>query len=240
MTLSWLSHAQKDSFPPLEQALADGLLAAGGDLSSQRLITAYSKGIFPWFNENDPILWWSPNPRMVLFPDKIKISKSLSKTIRQSSLSITIDKAFTEVMSSCAQRRRKQEIESENHTWIHPSMIEAYTELHQQGIAHSVECWNGDQLVGGLYGLALGKVFFGESMFSRERDSSKIALLALCQQLKHYDFALIDCQVYSDHLARLGAEEIERPQFKQFLDSNCLIEVNHSCWQLNIEARSLL
>lgn len=240
MSLSWLSHVQTNNFPPLEHALPDGLLAAGGDLSSQRLITAYSQGIFPWFNKDDPILWWSPNPRMVLLPEKVKISKSLAKTIKHSALTITIDTAFAEVMACCAQRRRNQEQNDDNHTWIHPSMIQAYTELHQQGIAHSVECWHDGQLVGGLYGLALGQIFFGESMFSRERDASKIALVALCKQLLRYGFPIIDCQVYSDHLARLGAEEIDRQQFRQLLESYCPVDVSEQCWQLNITASSLL
>lgn len=239
MSLSWLSQSHTDSFPPLEQALDDGLIAAGGDLSSQRLISAYQQGIFPWFNEGDPILWWSPDPRMVLFPDKVKISKSLSKTLKRSTLAITIDTAFIDVMQACAQKRSNQ-TDDDNHTWIHPDMIEAYNKLHQQGIAHSIECWDGDQLVGGLYGLALGKIFFGESMFSRQRDSSKIALVALCQQLERYGFPLIDCQVYSDHLSRLGAEEIDRQTFSDYLESYCQQDINNDCWQLDCKASALL
>jgi leucyl/phenylalanyl-tRNA--protein transferase len=240
MTISWLSHVQIDDFPPLEQAYDNGLLAAGGDLSSKRLIAAYQRGIFPWFNEGDPILWWSPDPRMVLFPHEIKVSKSLKKTIKHSSLIITIDTAFTEVIKACANKRSYQTESEGEHTWIHPDMIAAYSELHQQGLAHSIECWQDDQLVGGLYGVAMGKIFYGESMFSRQRDSSKIALLALCQRLHQYDFPIIDCQVHSEHLASLGAEEIDRQTFCQYLDKYSQQNVPQDCWQLNCNASALL
>lgn len=240
MALAWLSHNQADNFPPLEHALKDGLIAAGGDLSSQRLIAAYKRGIFPWFNKGEPILWWSPDPRMMLLPGKMKVSKSLAKTIKRSSLTITMDQAFIEVMRACAQKRINQTVDADNPSWIHPEMIEAYSALHEQGMAHSIECWDNDQLVGGLYGVALGKIFFGESMFSRQRDSSKIALFALCQQLQRYGFPLIDCQVHSDHLARLGAQEIDRKTFSQYLEQYSQQDVANDCWLFNSKASALL
>jgi len=220
MSITWLAPSPSTTFPPVESALEDGLLAAGGDLSPTRITSAYQQGIFPWFNEGDPILWWSPDPRMVLFTDKIKISRSLQKTIRNTSVEIRFNTAFAKVMQACAQPRS----EENNATWIHPEMIEAYNKLHQQGIAHSVECWQDNQLVGGLYGMAIGKIFFGESMFSTASDSSKIALVALCRQLSHWDFPLIDCQVYSEHLVSLGAEEIPRDSFNRYLKKLCPTE----------------
>ena len=221
MALTWLDEASDSPFPPLNQALDDGLLAVGGDLSTQRLLNAYRNGIFPWFNEHDPILWWAPDPRMVLFTDQIKISKSLKKTLNNTDLSITMDHAFSEVMSACSAPRKNANGDTESGTWIHPEMIEAYTELHKQGIAHSIECWQNGKLVGGLYGIAIGHVFFGESMFSAVRDSSKIALVTLCRQLERWGFPLIDCQIYSEHLASMGAIEIERKQFTCYLDKFC-------------------
>ncbi len=217
MAITWLPNKHKTYFPPLEHALSDGLLAAGGDLSVERLLAAYEQGIFPWFNKNNPILWWSPDPRMVLQTNKIAISKSLRKTIRKNTFSVTFDKAFSEVMTSCSLPRPNQDLPAENCSWIHPEMIKAYNTLHELGYAHSVECWQEDQLVGGLYGVAIGKVFFGESMFSRATDSSKVALAALCQQLSRWGIPLIDCQVHSDHLARLGAKEIPRSEFVEHL-----------------------
>ena len=239
MSLKWLNTTDVSSFPPVEQALPDGLLAAGGDLSSQRLITAYSHGIFPWFNENDPVLWWSPDPRMVLFTEEISISKSFRKTIRKSNLTITIDKAFEQVITACSKPRIVNG-DVESGTWIHPDMIHAYNELHQQGLAHSVECWSNEKLVGGLYGIAIGQVFFGESMFSREANSSKIALVALCKQLHSYRFPLIDCQIYSEHLKSMGADEIPRADFINILTTYCQTMPSKSCWQLDITANKLL
>lgn len=217
MAITWLPNKHKTYFPPLEHALSDGLLAAGGDLSVERLLAAYEQGIFPWFNKNNPILWWSPDPRMVLQTNKIAISKSLRKTIRKNTFTVTFDKAFSEVMTSCSLPRPNQDLPAENCSWIHPEMIKAYNTLHDLGYAHSVECWQEGQLVGGLYGVAIGKVFFGESMFSRATDSSKVALAALCQQLSRWGIPLIDCQVHSDHLARLGAQEIPRSEFVEHL-----------------------
>ena len=203
------------SFPPVENALREpnGLLAVGGDLSPERLLEAYSKGIFPWFNADEPILWWSPNPRMVLFPEEIKISRSLRKTLKKEHYQIRTDDSFTQVMHACASPRKGQA-----GTWIHPKMIAAYTALHEMGLAHCVETWMDGELVGGLYGVALGQVFFGESMFSRVSDASKIALVHLAKQLQRWEFGLIDCQVKTDHLTSLGAREISRCEFSQQLD----------------------
>lgn len=203
-------------FPRVENALTEpnGLLAVGGDLSPQRLLAAYHKGIFPWFNEDDPILWWSPDPRMVLFPAEIKISRSLRKTLKKDHYHIYTDRSFTEVMEACAAPRAGQ-----TGTWIHPQMIAAYSVLHEMGLAHSVETWVDGELAGGLYGVALGKVFFGESMFSRRPDASKIAFVHLVKQLQYWEFGMIDCQVRTSHLASLGAREISRTEFSQKLDA---------------------
>ena len=228
MTIDWLEKDPNSPFPPLEYAYEDGLLAAGGDLSSQRLLNAYRQGIFPWFSEADPILWWSPDPRMVLFPQEIKISKSLRKTLKKSGFTISLDRAFSDVMQSCSAPRS----DDNDGTWIHPSMIEAYTSLHQQGAAHSVEVWQDNKLVGGLYGVAIGHIFFGESMFSKVRDSSKVALVALCRQLQQWQFKLIDCQVYSEHLASLGARNISRSEFVSILNAHCDTKTPHTRWQL--------
>lgn len=202
-------------FPPLEQALANpnGLLAAGGDLSPQRLLTAYQQGIFPWFSPGEMILWWSPNPRLLLFPREIRISRSLRKTLRKRHYEIRTDTAFTEVMQACAATRQGQ-----SGTWIHPEIITAYTALHHQGIAHSVETWIDGQLVGGLYGVAIGKAFFGESMFSHVTDSSKIALVHLAGQLAAWDYGLIDCQMKTNHLVSMGAREVLREWFAGYLE----------------------
>lgn len=216
--LHWLPENDNDPFPPLDSALTEpnGLLAAGGSLTPQRLINAYRLGIFPWFNEDEPILWWSPDPRCVLFPEKLKISRSLRKTLNKHPFEIRFDTHFKDVMLACAQPRAKQQ-----GTWISQDLIRAYCRLHELGIAHSVECWDRNQLAGGLYGIALGQVFFGESMFSRQRDASKVALVALTDYLVSRNFRLIDCQVYSDHLASLGAEVIPRPLFSALLKKWC-------------------
>jgi len=204
-------------FPSLENALEspNGLLAAGGDLSASRLLSAYRNGIFPWFNEDEPILWWSPDPRMVLFPNELKISRSLAKLIRKNNYTIQTDAHFVEVMQSCAAPRKDQQ-----GTWIHPEMINAYSELHRLGLAHSVETWIDGTLAGGLYGVALGKIFFGESMFSRSPNASKIAFAYLVEQLSKWEFAVIDCQVRTTHLASLGAREIPRNIFRQLLEQH--------------------
>lgn len=214
-------------FPPVEQAELepDGLLAVGGDLSVPRLLNAYRSGIFPWYNEGQPILWWSPDPRTILYPDRLKISRSLRKRIRTCGYTITIDDAFQEVISACAAPRRKQA-----ETWISREMQQAYLQLFRQNHAHSIEVWDGNDLVGGLYGVVIGMVFFGESMFSRRDDASKIALAFLCQMLLSWGYRLIDCQVYSEHLASLGAEEIRRSVFCDLVTtwSNC--KPNTTAW----------
>jgi leucyl/phenylalanyl-tRNA--protein transferase len=197
-------------FPPVTQALRspNGLLAAGGDLSAARLLEAYRHGIFPWFSEGEPILWWSPDPRMMLVPGEFKISHSLRKTLRNDRHEVRMDSAFEQVMRACAAPRKEA-----NGTWILEEMIAAYCELHRMGYAHSVETWMDGELAGGLYGIALGKMFYGESMFSRKTDASKIALAHLCAQLERWDFGMIDCQMNTPHLASLGAREIPRSEF---------------------------
>jgi len=202
---------QEDTpFPPVTQALRhpNGLLAAGGDLSPARLLDAYRHGIFPWFGEGDPILWWSPDPRMVLIPAEFKLSKSLHKTLRRGAYQLCTDTAFEQVMRACAAPR-----DGQDGTWIQEEIVRAYCELHRLGYAHSVETWMDDELVGGLYGISIGKMFYGESMFSRRTDASKIALAHLCAQVQRWDFGMIDCQMNTAHLASLGAREIARKEF---------------------------
>lgn len=211
--IPWLGDGT--AFPPVRSALKEpnGLLAAGGDLSPERLLEGYRRGIFPWFSEGDPILWWSPDPRTVLFPAEFKISRSLGKTLRNRCYEARFDSAFEEVIASCAAPRK-----GEPGTWIGQAMVEAYLELHRLGYAHSVETWIAGDLAGGLYGVAMGGVFFGESMFSRVRDASKIALAALVAHLKSAGFGLIDCQMHTRHLETLGAREIPRAQFSRLLE----------------------
>ncbi|MDR4516332.1 MAG: leucyl/phenylalanyl-tRNA--protein transferase [Nitrosomonas sp.] len=217
-------------FPPLEAALSDpnGLLAMGGDLSPRRLINAYQNGIFPWFNEDEPILWWSPDPRMVLFPGELKISRSLKKSIKKNNYIIQTDHHFKQVMQACAAPRKNQA-----GTWIHPEMIAAYSALHETGLAHSVETWMNGELVGGLYGIALGKIFFGESMFSCVPDASKIAFVHLVRQLAQWNFVLIDCQMSTMHLASLGAREIPRTVFSQLLNTWIKQSVHGERWDFS-------
>ncbi|MBM5571036.1 MULTISPECIES: leucyl/phenylalanyl-tRNA--protein transferase [Deefgea] len=206
--IPWLDH--RHVFPPLTQALKEpnGLLVAGGDLSPQRILAAYRQGIFPWFMPGEPILWWSPSPRMVLYVDEFKVPKSLVKVVRHRRYQITFDTAFEQVMQGCAAPRG-----TEAGTWISDEMLAAYTALHEAGFAHSFECWMDGELVGGLYGMALGKMFYGESMFARRSDASKIAFVHAVQWLRANGFAMIDCQMYTDHLARFGAREIDRDEF---------------------------
>ncbi|UJP06084.1 MAG: leucyl/phenylalanyl-tRNA--protein transferase [Nitrosomonas sp.] len=220
------------SFPPVDAALTEpnGLLAVGGDLSPQRLLEAYRKGIFPWFNEGEPILWWSPDPRMVLFPGELKVSRSLRKTLNKGGYRIRADSCFLDVMHACAAPRRNQA-----GTWIHPQMIAAYRILHEMGFAHSIETWVDGELVGGLYGIALGRIFFGESMFSRMRDASKIALVYLAEQLRSWDFGLIDCQMRTAHLASFGAREISRAAFNERLHLLIPESIAGSKWNLDQE-----
>jgi leucyl/phenylalanyl-tRNA--protein transferase len=197
-------------FPPVNTAMLEpnGLLAAGGDLMPERLLEAYCNGIFPWFNEGDPILWWSPDPRMVLFPEEFKLSKSLLKTLRRGKYELRTDTAFEQVMRACALPRAGQ-----NGTWIQEDIVDAYVRLHRMGLAHSVETWIDGELSGGLYGVSLGRMFYGESMFSHKTDASKIALAHLSAQLTRWQFGMIDCQMNTSHLASMGAREIPRTQF---------------------------
>lgn len=205
-------------FPDVEQALRDpdGLLAVGGDLSPERLIQAYRRGIFPWFSEGQPILWWSPDPRSVLFPEQLKVSRSLRKTLKRGIFEVSFDQDFAAVIRECAAPRKQ-----DAGTWISPEMLRAYRRLHELGVAHSVETWFENTLVGGLYGVALGRVFFGESMFSRRSDASKVAMVHLVERLRTWRYGLIDCQVQSDHLDSLGATNIPRKEFIQRLDALC-------------------
>ncbi|MDH4133468.1 MAG: leucyl/phenylalanyl-tRNA--protein transferase [Gammaproteobacteria bacterium] len=198
------------SFPPVETATPEGLLAVGGDLSVERLLEAYRRGIFPWYNPGQPILWWSPDPRAVLYPEKLRVSRSLRKTLRRGHLCVTFDTAFREVMQACAAPRAQY---PGGGTWITDDMVAAYCALHARGVAHSVEVWEGRLLAGGLYGISLGGVFFGESMFTRVVDASKVALVALADRLRRSGYRLIDCQVTSAHLTSLGAEDISRARF---------------------------
>ena len=200
-------------FPPIEEAEDDGLLAVGGDLTKERLLCAYRRGIFPWYEVGQPILWWSPDPRLVLFPDELKISRSLRKVLRKEQFEIRFDTAFQEVIKSCADVRTNQG----EGTWIIPEMQQAYTELHQEGFAHSVESWLDGKLVGGLYGISMGQCFFGESMFSTTNNSSKVALVALADFSQRVGIKLIDCQMTTPHLLSLGAREIKREVFLKML-----------------------
>jgi leucyl/phenylalanyl-tRNA---protein transferase len=199
------------AFPPVSTALREpnGLLAAGADLSPQQLVNAYRRGIFPWFSRGEPILWWSPDPRMVLFPAELKISRSLGKTLKNAAYTVKLDTTFAQVIAACATTPRQ----GQTGTWIIPEMQSAYLRLHELGLAHSVETWHGDKLVGGLYGIAIGGVFFGESMFSHATDASKIALAHLCNLLLSRKFGIIDCQMETNHLASLGARPIPRDEF---------------------------
>lgn len=217
MKLSWLDPDKPPAFPDTYMALKqpNGLLAAGGCLSVEWLLAAYRQGIFTWFNEGDPILWWSPSPRMVLYPHQFHISRSLRKILKQGDYQVSVNKKFEAVVSACALPRGYQD--DGPGSWITPIMFRAYQQLHLAGWAHSVEVWQDKTLIGGLYGVALGKIFFGESMFSKIPNGSKIAIAHLVELLKYWQYKLIDCQVYSDHLSRLGAIEIDRPTFEQIL-----------------------
>ena len=213
--LHWIDPAAPEpDFPDVQQALhePDGLLAVGGDLSPQRILAAYRRGIFPWYSDGQPILWWAPDPRAVLFPEELRISRSLRRTLRRERFRIDWDRDFAAVIAACAAPRR-----DEGGTWITADMTAAYQRLHALGYAHSVEARLDGELVGGLYGIALGRVFFGESMFSRASDASKVAFAHLVRQLQDWGFGLIDCQVYSDHLGSLGARTIPRRRFTTLL-----------------------
>ena len=222
------SFKPNQAFPTLDQALEEpnGLIAVGGCLSPQRIINAYRHGIFPWFNPDEPILWWSPNPRLVLFPEKLKVSRSLNKTLRKQLFEIRLDSAFLSVIQACAEPRPEQA-----GTWISNEMKLAYLQLHHLGIAHSVEAWQDGELVGGLYGISLGQVFFGESMFHRKTDASKVVFVHLVKQLTNWGYRLIDCQVKSEHLVSLGAEEISRDEFANLLNHYCDQYADAQAWQ---------
>lgn len=222
------AHNPQQHFPDVELALQEpnGLLAIGGDLSPERLIRAYRHGIFPWYSNDSPIMWWSPNPRMVLIPDQFQASRSLRKILRRGDFTITCDQAFDQVINACAEPRHDDE-----GTWITQQMMSAYNQLHTLGVAHSIEAWNNKQLVGGLYGISIGQVFFGESMFSRESNASKAALATFMQSAQNWHYQLVDCQVYSDHLASMGASSISRIQFTQLLDNHCETQVSTHAWK---------
>ena len=200
-------------FPPVEYASEEGILAIGGDLSVERLLLAYRSGIFPWFNEGEPIVWYSPDPRMVLFPEKLKVSKSMKQLIKSDKFTVTFNKDFEGVIANSKDIYR----EGQGGTWITKEMQQAYINFHKEGYAKSVEVWQDDELVGGLYGIDLGSVFCGESMFSKVSNTSKLAFIMLVESLKKQNYKLVDCQVYTDHLASLGAEEIPRLEFLKYL-----------------------
>lgn len=230
------SGAGNYDFPSPELAADEpnGLLAVGGDLSPPRLLAAYRLGIFPWFSDDQPILWWTPDPRAVLFPEQLKVSRSLRKTLRKGRFQVTLDKAFVDVIEACSLPRPTLNGE-ESGTWITNEMKRAYIHLHELGYAHSAECWLEGELVGGLYGVAIGKVFFGESMFTQVSDASKVAFVHLVRQLQKWGFALIDCQVSSEHLKSLGAEEIPRSQFQKLLEKYCKESpLQPGPWQMEI------
>ena len=237
--ITWLSPSDpSEAFPDVERALIepDGLLAAGGDLSSERLLAAYRRGIFPWYEEGQPILWWSPNPRCILRPESFHVAKRLQRQIRNSSLTISFNSAFPEVVRACASDRTSQQ-----GTWITSQMLSAYERLHDEGWAHSIEVMDSTELVGGVYGLCIGRVFFGESMFSAQANASKIALLALAQHMLANGMPLIDCQVLSPHLLTLGATTMPRAEFVQTMNEACEPATKHQNWPSEaIEAAKLL
>lgn len=212
-SIVWISENDTaETFPPVERALREpsGLLAAGGDLSPTRLLAAYRRGIFPWYSAGQPILWWSPDPRAVLLPQALKVSRSFAKTLRNRGYETRVDSAFVQVIAACGSTSLRP-----GGTWLSPEMTLAYERLHELGYAHSVETWRGGQLVGGLYGVALGRVFFGESMFSIERDASKVALKRLCDECGARELELIDCQMETPHLISLGASLMTRAEFSR-------------------------
>jgi len=219
----------KPIFPPAELAEENGLLAIGGDLSPERLLLAYRSGIFPWYSEGEPVLGWSPSPRLVIFPAELKIPKRLARLIRQDIFSITVDNAFKEVITACASTDNRLG----KGTWITDDMLEAYCLLHDMGYAHSVECWLDDELAGGLYGISLGSVFFGESMFSNQPNSSKVALVFLIKKLQEWKFDLIDCQMKTEHLMQFGAREIQGDEFQKLLTKNIVSSDLKGKWRID-------
>jgi leucyl/phenylalanyl-tRNA--protein transferase len=218
------------SFPRVSEALTepDGLLAVGGDLGIKRLVAAYRQGIFPWYSQGDPILWWSPDPRTVLVPSDVRISRSLGKLLRKGVFGVTMDRDFAAVINACALPR-----EPDGGTWLVPEMISAYRALHIHGVAHSVEVWKDGALAGGLYGVAIGGIFFGESMFTRVDNASKVALVQLCQRLNRWGFGLIDCQVLTPHLVRMGARQIPRHSFIRMVEHLRDLPAHSGSWDDN-------
>jgi len=218
--------SDKTTFPPPHLAPKEGLLAVGGDLSQKRLLLAYRMGIFPWFSEGEPILWWSPDPRLVLYPDEFRISKTLNKIIKKDMFHVTMDTAFDRVINACAQIR----IEKNEGTWILQEMVEAYCRLHESGYAHSVEAWHQGELAGGLYGVSLGRCFFGESMFTRINNASNVAFAKLIKHLRALAFDIIDCQITTAHLIRFGAREIPRAVFLKQLKKSLKVPTLKGRW----------
>lgn len=229
-TLPWLSDNALD-FPPVSQALQDpdGLLAVGGDLSGERLIKAYENGIFPWYQDDQPILWWSPSLRMALRPEDLYVSRSMRKVLRRGEYQVTLDRGFEDVIAHCAMTR-----EAYPGTWITPEMQEAYCALHRRGIAHSVEVWHEGEIVGGLYGIAMGQLFFGESMFSLRDNASKTGFIWLVKQLQAWQYRLIDCQVPSEHLRSLGAKDMPRAEFLEILAESRLASGQEGHWEMEL------
>ena len=222
--------SEKMSFPPPHFAAANGLLAIGGDLSRERLLIAYENGIFPWYSPYDPILWWCPDPRLVLYPGQVHVPDRLRRTIKSGCFRVTSDTAFDQVIRQCARVR----LENNEETWLDDDMIEAYCRLHEDGFAHSVEIWQNGQLVGGLYGVCLGGCFFGESMFTRARDASKVALVALCRHMEKNQFDMIDCQVATAHLVWMGAREVPRKAFLRQLQTSLKKPTPRDKWVVSL------
>lgn len=220
--------SDKIAFPPPHLAPKDGLLAVGGDLSQKRLLLAYSMGIFPWFSDNEPIMWWSPDPRLVLYPRDVRVSRTLSKIIKKNMFHLTMDSAFDQVINQCAQTR----LQNNEGTWLVKDMIDAYCKLHESGFAHSVEAWYNNKLAGGLYGVSLGRCFFGESMFAHFSNASNVALVRLVEYLNDLSFDMIDCQVTTDHLIRFGAREIPRVRFLEQLEKSLEKPTLRGKWSL--------
>jgi len=228
MPVFWLANDTLD-FPDPEGANEDGLVALGGDLSPERLINAYNQGLFPWFNEGDPILWWSPDPRFVLFPDELKVSKSMRPYFNQGKFRVTYDTDFRAVITACQQMYRP----GQGGTWITGDMVEAYCQVHRLGFAHSVEVWKEEELVGGLYGIALGRIFFGESMFAKASNASKFGFISLVRRLEEHGYTLIDCQQETRHLASLGGRGIPRSRFLTYLRDNDVEKTERKNWKID-------
>ncbi len=226
MPIFWLSD-DEISFPPPEYANEEGILAVGGDLSPERLLLAYQIGLFPWYDPKDPILWWSPDPRFVLFPKDLKVAKSMRPYFNQKKFNLTVDQHFETIVRACQKQRRKGQ---SGGTWISNDIVTAYTKLHQMGFAHSVEVWQNETIVGGLYGISLGKCFFGESMFSTVSNASKFALISLSKRLEELGFWMIDCQQATNHLKSMGGQSIPRAEFLDYMEKNKWEETIRGSW----------